>query len=35
MEKKLFKLFYTIFIFIFINTEIALSNSSAIPVDAE
>ena len=35
MEKKLFKLFYTIFIFIFINTEIALSNSSAIPDDAE
>ena len=31
----MFKLFYTIFIFIFINTEIALSNGSAIPDDAE
>ena len=31
----MFKLFYTIFIFIFINTEIALSNSSDIPDDAE
>ena len=29
------KLFYIIFIFIFINTGIALSNSSAIPDDAE
>ena len=31
----MFKLFYIIFIFIFINTEIVLSNSSAIPEDAE
>ena len=33
--KKLFKLFYIVFISIFINSEIAFSNSPAIPEDAE
>ena len=35
MEKKLSKLFYTIFVFILINTQIAFSNNSDIPEDAE
>ena len=33
--KKLSKLFYTIFVFILINTQIAFSNNSDIPEDAE